>query len=86
MLDTIEKSKAATPALLEGLLTEDQIKSALGGCGERTLRRRENEGLPVIIIGRTRFYPEEKCRAWLLSRTREQAAPRRGRPRKLNAA
>ena len=80
MSEAIEAPSATR--LLEGVLTKDQLKAQLGW-GDRTVQRREAEGLPFIKIGGDRLYPIDKVRAWILSHTREQSpAVSRGRPRK----
>lgn len=76
-----ETTETAPPKLLAGCLTEGQMMAELK-CGTRTLRRREADGLPVIVLGATRIYPIDKARAWIMSHLREHKAPRRGRPRK----
>jgi hypothetical protein len=70
------------PKLLDGLLTETDLEAETGWT-YRTRLRREAEGLPVVKLGATKFYPADKVRDWILSRVREQTPARgRGRPRK----
>lgn len=48
--------------------------------GVRTVRRWEEQGLPVIVVGARRLHDPASVRAWLLGRERKREAPRRGRP------
>jgi hypothetical protein len=81
MPEPTETIAVVEPNLLADFLTDTQIKAAFDW-GDRTLRRREADGLPVIVLGATRLYPREKVMAWLHARVREPEIPRRGRPRK----
>jgi hypothetical protein len=70
------------PRLFDGFFTEDEILAETGW-SYRTLKRREDDGLPCVRLGFTKLYPIEKTRAWLMSQVHDQNAPRgRGRPRK----
>jgi len=63
-------------------LTREQLEAETGW-GWRTILRREAEGLPVIVIAGTKWYPVVSVRAWIMSHERGHDAPRRGRPRKV---
>jgi hypothetical protein len=67
------------PRLLAGMLTREQLRAETGW-GDRTIQRREAEGLPVVKIGRDRFYPAKSGRDWLLNRVRRNQAPPAGAP------
>jgi hypothetical protein len=84
MSEALESNSVIRPRLLEGLLTGEQLEEETGWRW-RTRRRRELEGLPVIVIGGTKLYPIDKVREWILSRVRKHEPPRRGRPRKAAA-
>jgi phage terminase Nu1 subunit (DNA packaging protein) len=61
-----------------GLDTRKQLAKTLG-VSEQTIRRYENDGLPVIRRGQLRLYDRQKTRAWLAGEL--PSLPRsRGRP------
>lgn len=68
----------------DGLKTRAQIAEEWGCC-EHTIRKWEQAGLPVIKVGKFRYYRPEAVRAWVLSHEQSPQEPRRGRPRKLAA-
>ena len=72
-----------TPAVLD-LLDRRQLATVLR-CSERTVIRREREGMPFIPVGRLRLYDQARVREWLVSHERHHATPTRGRPRKQAA-
>ncbi len=55
-----------------GLITRAQLMADLH-CSIQTLRRREQEGMPVLRIGIQRFYNPAAVRAWFLARSTRQA-------------
>lgn len=67
--------------ILDGLLTRAQIAADLG-CHERTVIRREREGMPYLRVGARRLYEPAKVRAWFLSQECRPEPPKRGRPPK----
>lgn len=80
MLTVIETtSPSRAPALLDGLMTGPQLEAETGW-KERTRLRREEEGLPYILLGRTKLYPTVLVRKWILARLERRTAPRHGRP------
>jgi hypothetical protein len=85
-MSEIVETAVVKSKLLDGLLTEADLEAETGWT-YRTRLRREAEGLPVIKLGATKFYPADKVRDWILSRVREHAPARgRGRPRKKAVA
>ena len=82
-----ETQTVAAPKLLADFLTEKEVLAEFG-FGDRTLRRREAEGLPVVVLGTKRLYPREEVMTWLLAQVRgKPEAPRgRGRPAGKKAA
>jgi hypothetical protein len=85
MSQTITEA-AERPKLFDGFFTENEMLTETGW-SYRTLKRREDDGLPVVKLGFTKLYPIEKVRAWFLGQVREQNAARhRGRPRKESKA
>jgi hypothetical protein len=71
--------------VLAGLLKRRELAEQLG-CGERTIIRRERQGMPFISLGMLRLYDPLKVRAWLVAHERGHDAPKRGRPAKRVAA
>ena len=65
--------------VLAGLLTRERLAAELG-CHQRTVIRREREGLPFLKIGATRLYDPAKVRAWIEAQECRPAMPKRGRP------
>lgn len=82
MSEAHEVNAGESSPLLAGFLSEEEMKRQFNDCSNRTLRRYEDAGLPVIVIRGLRLYPIDKARAWLLSHLRKREAPQRGRPRK----
>jgi hypothetical protein len=74
-------SPSTSNTVLAGLLTRRELAGQLR-CGERTIIRRERQGMPLIAVGMMRLYEPEKVRAWLIAHERQHNTPRRGRPRK----
>jgi hypothetical protein len=65
--------------ITEGLATLSQLANELQ-CSERTIRRREHQGMPVIRLGTLRLYNPDSVRAWLMTHERRREMPKRGRP------
>jgi phage terminase Nu1 subunit (DNA packaging protein) len=51
-------------SVLDGLVERADLARDLKVC-ERTVKRYEDQGLPVIRRGRKRLYDVEKARAWV---------------------
>jgi hypothetical protein len=77
-------ARASHGTILQGLLTEEQFEAETGW-KYRTRLRREAEGLPVIVIGNSKYYPADRARTWIMSHLRRHEPPRRGRPKKATA-
>lgn len=84
MSESTHDKVGSDPALFAGMLTEKQLEEQTGW-RDRTRRRQEARGLPVIVVGTIRLYPVDKVRDWIMSHLREREAPRRGRPKKVAA-
>lgn len=74
-----EKTGPTVASITAGLLTRSEAASQFR-CSERTIIRREHEGMPVIRLGSLRLYNPEAVRAWLMGYERRREPVRRGRP------
>jgi hypothetical protein len=83
-MDTTTEQPPAT-SITAGLVTREQLAADLR-CSERTIIRREHQGMPVIKLGMTRLYDPASVRAWLMTHERRRELPKRGRPITRNAA
>lgn len=68
-------------SITAGLATREQLAIDLR-CSERTIIRREHQGMPVIKLGSLRLYNPEAVRAWIMTHERRHDVPKRGRPAK----
>ncbi len=68
-----------TTSITAGLATREQLATDLH-CSERTIIRREHQGMPVIKLGALRLYNPDAVRAWLMTHERRHDLPKRGRP------
>ena len=68
-------------SITAGLATREQLATDLR-CSERTIIRREHQGMPVIKLGMLRLYNPEAVRAWIMTHERRHDIPKRGRPTK----
>jgi hypothetical protein len=68
--------KPKPKGLLDGYISEHDLAREIS-YEVRTLRkwRRDRQGPPFVLIGKSIYYPEDKFRQWLASRV--QAAPQR---------
>ena len=71
----------AQPSVTAGLVDRKQLAAALA-CSDRTVIRREREGMPFIAVGRLRLYDPSRVREWLMRHEHTHETPKRGRPRK----
>lgn len=77
-----EYNRRQTPPVTAGWADRSGIARELQ-VGERTVIRYEEQGMPVIRVGKKRWYDRDAVRAWLLSHQVNQREPNgRGRPRK----
>ena len=72
---TLTPPASPTPGIFHGLLTRAQLAAELG-CHERTLARREREGMPHLRWGRKRLYDPSSIRAWVLSHESQPGGPK----------
>ena len=68
-------------SITAGFATREQLARDLH-CSERTIIRREHQGMPVIKLGSLRLYNPEAVRAWIMTHERRHDVPKRGRPTK----
>ena len=72
-------------SITAGLATRQQLAADLH-CSERTIIRREHQGMPVIKLGYLRLYNPEAVRAWILTHELRRDVPKRGRATNKRAA
>ena len=85
MSETTEVSTPKQKRIFAGLLTREELEAETGW-GWRTILRREQDGMPVVIVCRTKLYPADRIREWILSHERRHDTPKRGRPATRKAA
>jgi hypothetical protein len=78
------KTDLTAASITAGLATRQQLAAELH-CSERTIIRREHQGMPVIRLGTLRLYNPEAVRAWIMAHEHRRDAPKRGRPAKRAA-
>jgi hypothetical protein len=66
-------------SITAGFATRPQLAADLH-CSERTIIRREHQGMPVIKLGMLRLYNPQAVREWLMTHERRHDVPKRGRP------
>lgn len=81
---TPETQTETPPSVVAGLQQREDTARQIGVC-ERTVHRWEQQGLPVIKIGKLRLHDPVAVREWLL-RQQVRDTPPRGRGRPRNAA
>jgi hypothetical protein len=64
--------------VLDGVVDRPELARQLR-CSARTIIRYEDAGLPVLRIGKRRFYDVDKVRAWVLNGGIRPASRRPGR-------
>ena len=79
------QTEQTAASITAGLATRQQLATDLH-CSERTIIRREHQGMPVIKLGMLRLYNPAAVRGWLLTHERRHDAPKRGRPATKHAA
>jgi phage terminase Nu1 subunit (DNA packaging protein) len=62
------------PSVLDGFAERKQLAKDLRRC-ERTIKRWEDQGLPVIRRGKMRLYDIERVRAWLRGEDKQRRRP-----------
>jgi phage terminase Nu1 subunit (DNA packaging protein) len=71
-----------TTSVVAGLQSREETARQLG-VHTKTISRWEDDGLPVIKVGKLRLHDPAEVRRWILTHQSRPEAPRgRGRPRK----